>query len=151
MSDKPEPFLRRWSRLKHEAEEGPAPEPAKRDDDPPPLPPIEDLNFDSDYSAFMHPKVDPALRRAALRKLFSSEQFRAMDGLDVYVGDYSSPEPLAAGVAAMRRHAGDLLESGEQPGETGSKLADRTKESAEEPKATSASDSPPGDEGAGPA
>jgi hypothetical protein len=114
MSDKSESFLRRWSRLKHEAESEAPPEKPTQDDEPPPLPPVEELGFDSDYSAFMHPKVDPALRRAALKKLYSSEQFRAMDGLDVYVGDYSNPEPLAAGAAAMLRHAAKLLQGDEK-------------------------------------
>ncbi|HWQ39717.1 MAG TPA: DUF3306 domain-containing protein [Burkholderiales bacterium] len=105
MSDTPESFLRRWSRLKREGEAA-QPEPVGRDDEePPPLPPIEELGPDSDYSAFLHPKVDPQLRRAALKRLFSSERFKAMDGLDVYVGDYSKPEPLAAGVAVLLRHA----------------------------------------------
>lgn len=108
MSDKPESFLERWSRLKREPEQT-QPETGKHDKEPPPLPPIEELGSDSDYSAFMHPKVDPDLRRAALKKLFSSERFKSMDGLDVYVGDYSNPEPLAAGMVALLRHAAGVL------------------------------------------
>jgi hypothetical protein len=113
MSDKPESFLERWSRLKLEPKQAPA-ETGRPDDEPPLLPPIEELNAESDYSAFMHPKVDPGLRRAALRKLFSSERFRSTDGLDVYVGDYSNPQPLAAGMVALLRHAEGVLGRGEK-------------------------------------
>lgn len=153
MSDDSESFLRRWSRLKHEAANETPPEAAKCDDGPPPLPPIEELSFDSDYSAFMHPKVDPALRRAALRKLFSSEQFKAMDGLDVYVGDYSNPEPLAAGMAAMLRHAGNLLESGEKPAEAHKAPAAPAKGATEDPQGAPPAPEgpPPGKEGSQPA
>jgi hypothetical protein len=149
MSEKSESFLRRWSRLKREAESEAPPETAKHDDEPPPLPPIEELGFDSDYSAFMHPKVDPALRRAALKKLFSSEQFKAMDGLDVYVGDYSNPEPLAAGMAAMLRHAGNLFETDQKLAGTQDAPADSEKGPAEDSKATSESDAQPGKEDSG--
>lgn len=108
MSDKPESFLERWSRLKLEPEPAPA-ETGSPDDEPPPLPPLEELGAESDYSAFMHPKVDPGLRRAALKKLFSSERFKSTDGLDVYVGDYSNRQPLAAGMAVLLRHAARVL------------------------------------------
>jgi len=108
MSDKPESFLERWSRLKLEPESAQS-DAGKPDDEAPALPPIEELGADSDYSAFMHPKVDPGLRRAALKKLFSSERFKSMDGLDVYVGDYSNPQPLAAGMVALLRHAAGVL------------------------------------------
>jgi len=112
VSDESRSFLRRWSRLKRESQQ-PQQATEKRADEPPPLPPLEELGADSDYSGFMHPKVDPDLRRAALKKLFSSERFQSMDGLDVYVGDYSNPEPLAAGVAAMLRHASTVLAQGD--------------------------------------
>ncbi len=62
------------------------------------LPSLESLTFDSDYSAFMQPKVDEATKRAALRKLFSDPSFNVMDGLDIYVGDYTQPDPMPAGM-----------------------------------------------------
>jgi len=43
----------------------------------------------------MRPDVDPALKRAALRKLFTDPHFNVMDGLDVYIDDYSKPDPIA--------------------------------------------------------
>lgn len=113
-------FLSRWSRRKHEAKKEPAPAtPA----DPPaagavavpigtapaaseaavapaeaqPLPPLDSLTPESDFSAFMQSSVDPDTRRTALKTLFSNERFNVQDGLDVYIDDYSKADPLPAG------------------------------------------------------
>jgi hypothetical protein len=59
-----------------------------------PLPPLESLTIDSDFSPFMQPGVDEAVKRSALRKLLRHPQFNVMDGLDVYIDDYSIPSPL---------------------------------------------------------
>ena len=59
-----------------------------------PLPPVESLTFESDFSAFMRPGVDSTVRRAALRKLLRDPRFNVMDGLDVYIDDYSKPSPI---------------------------------------------------------
>jgi len=59
-----------------------------------PLPTLESLTIDSDYSPFMQPGVDDAMKRGALKKLFSDPHFNVMDGLDVYIGDYSKPDPI---------------------------------------------------------
>jgi len=59
-----------------------------------PLPAVESLTFDSDFTAFLGPKVDEALRRRALRTLFRDPRFNVMDGLDVYIDDYSKFEVL---------------------------------------------------------
>jgi hypothetical protein len=42
----------------------------------------------------MKSEVDPALRRQALRTLFRDPRFNVMDGLDVYIDDYSKPDPI---------------------------------------------------------
>jgi hypothetical protein len=63
-----------------------------------PLPPVESLTFDSDFSAFMRADVDETLRRTALRKLLRDSRFNVMDGLDVYIDDYSTPSPIEADV-----------------------------------------------------
>lgn len=120
MSDKPEtsePFsLKRWSQRKLAAARTAPAEPLR----PPasaqaaapaivdtapaaipeaaPLPPVESLTFDSDYSAFMQPKIDEETKRAALKKLFTDPSFNVMDGLDIYVGDYTQPDPMPAGM-----------------------------------------------------
>jgi hypothetical protein len=62
----------------------------------PELPPVASLSFESDFSAFMQPKVDEGLKREALKKLFSDPRFNVMDGLDTYIDDYSKPDPISA-------------------------------------------------------
>jgi Protein of unknown function (DUF3306) len=119
MADKPEspePFsLKRWSQRKREAARGapvvPAAEtpmptatafataPAAAEmPDVAPLPPVESLTFDSDFAAFMQPKVNEDTKRAALKKLFTDPSFNMMDGLDIYTGDYTQPDPMPAGM-----------------------------------------------------
>ena len=61
---------------------------------PEPLPPIESLTPQSDFTPFMRPGVDDSLKRAALKKLFADPHFNVMDGLDVYIDDYSKPDPI---------------------------------------------------------
>ena len=68
---------------------------------PPPVT-LEDVEkidrFDPDFSAFMRPDVDPAVQQAALKKMFSDPHFNVMDGLDIYIDDYSKPDPLPPGM-----------------------------------------------------
>jgi hypothetical protein len=65
--------------------------------EPQPLPPVESLTPDSDFTAFMKPEVDPSLKREAFKKLIEDPRFNVMDGLDVYIDDYSKPDPLPEG------------------------------------------------------
>jgi hypothetical protein len=58
------------------------------------LPPLESLTGDSDFSPFMQPGVDADVKRMALRKLLRDPRFNVMDGLDVYIDDYSKPSPI---------------------------------------------------------
>jgi hypothetical protein len=68
----------------------------------PPLPTLEDVakidRFDPDFSAFMRPDIDPAVQQAALKKMFTDPHFNIMDGLDIYIDDYSKPDPLPPGM-----------------------------------------------------
>lgn len=104
-----ETFLRRWLRRKHESAQAAAEAGPVESAVPPQLPPVEDLSFESDFKDFMHPEVDRETRRAALKKLFMSPHYRATDGLDVYVDDYSSPDPLPAAMLTGLVHARELL------------------------------------------
>ena len=61
---------------------------------PAPLPPVESLTFDSDFTAFLKADVDESLKRAALKKLLHDPRFNVMDGLDTYIDDYSKPDPI---------------------------------------------------------
>ena len=118
-------FLSRWSRRKHEANKGVVAEekavplpgpvaPAEEEvesvvqaeaESPEPLPPIESLTPESDFTAFMKPNVEPALKRAALKTLFADPRFNVMDGLDVYIDDYSKPDPISQEMVRALHHA----------------------------------------------
>jgi len=138
-----DPFLSRWSRLKHEAKRDkpaaetqpapsaavPAPAPADELPAPQPLPPVESLTPESDFTPFMKPDVDASTRRQALKALFRDPQFNVMDGLDVYIDDYSRPDPLPDG----------WLEKMNQFARLGDHLLSRENE-PEEPPAGSAAD-----------
>ena len=74
----------------------PAAEPAP---EPPPALTLDDvarLTPDSDYSAFVAKSVSPDVRNAAVKKLFTDPHYNIMDGLDIYIDDYSKPSPLSA-------------------------------------------------------
>lgn len=130
-----EGLLARWSRLKRESVEDKSATPAapstggdkigggaeseqqpvaheperrveKRGDDAAPqLPPLEELGPDSDFQAFMDPRVDENVRRAALKTLFRDPAFNVTDGLDVYAEDYSKLEKLTPAMVAALRYA----------------------------------------------
>ena len=107
-------FLRRWSQRKlesavHQAVSAPeAPQPSA-------LPTTESLGFDADFSPFMQQGVDAETRRNALRKLFMTDHYRAMDGLDVYVEDYSRPALLTSDLLQTLDHAQALLQQTQEP------------------------------------
>ena len=44
--------------------------------------------------------VTPEVRNAAMKKLFTDPHYNVMDGLDIYIGDYNTPDPLPAGMLA---------------------------------------------------
>jgi Protein of unknown function (DUF3306) len=110
-------FLSRWSRRKLAAKAAPQPPsaeaivPATPSVTPPPapaeaqpqraesapLPPVESLTPESDFTPFMKAEVDGATRRATLKTLFTDPRFNVMDGLDVYIDDFSKADPLPEG------------------------------------------------------
>lgn len=114
-------FLSRWSRRKVEAKSAPeeataapassasavASTPAAGAADlaraetadtpePKPLPDLETLTSDGDFSPFMAKGVDAATRNQAMKKLFTDPHygFDKMDKLDIYLDDYSKPDPI---------------------------------------------------------
>jgi Protein of unknown function (DUF3306) len=119
-----ESFLSRWSRRKVEVKvsppatevdtqlsnpstgepsgakvpETPLPERtlASEAEEKPPLPTIDSLTAESDFSPFITKDVDPALRNQAMKKLFTDPhyQFDNMDKLDIYIDDYSKSDPI---------------------------------------------------------
>lgn len=75
------------------------------------LPAVEALTLDSDFTAFLKEEVGEVLRRKALHKLFSDPHFNRMDGLDIYIDDYSQPDPIPPDVLARLKHAREWLQS----------------------------------------
>lgn len=71
----------------------------------PELPPVESLTFESDFTAFLQPSVAQSVRQQALKKLFTDPRFNVMDGLDVYIDDYSIPSPLEPELIEQLLHA----------------------------------------------
>lgn len=132
-----EGFLRRWSRLKSESPRAPAvaksapavprstpprtgvtqsapaaPHSALESTPPTPGLTLDDvaaLNADSDFAPFVTREVDADVRRSALRKLFTDPHFNRMDGLDVYIGDYTQASPMPAAMLAALDHARNIF------------------------------------------
>jgi hypothetical protein len=123
--------LSRWSRRKLEATRDPlpaaAPAPtattvaptatsASATPAPIELPPVESLNFDSDFTAFLRPEVDADLKRAALKQLFRDPRFNVMDGLDTYIDDYTKADPIPSDMlAGLLQRFARVTETGEAP------------------------------------
>ena len=114
-------FLSRWSRRKAQVRDGIAPveldtpvpviaeppaQPSAVIPAAPPealvapeaaLPTMDDvsrLTRTSDFSAYLAHGVDENVKRAAMKKLFSDPRYNVMDGLDVYIDDYTKTTPI---------------------------------------------------------
>jgi Protein of unknown function (DUF3306) len=75
---------------------------------PPTLADVAALTRESDYSRFVTPDVSGEVKNAALKKLFGNPHFNVMDGLDVYIDDYSKPDPLPASMVRQMTQAAFL-------------------------------------------
>ncbi|MBU4519813.1 MAG: DUF3306 domain-containing protein [Gammaproteobacteria bacterium] len=65
----------------------------------PPAPTLDDvarLSLDGDFKPFVARGVPADVRNAAVKKLFTDPHYNVMDGLDIYIDDYSKPSPLSA-------------------------------------------------------
>jgi hypothetical protein len=60
----------------------------------PTLQQAQQLTCESDFSPFVARGVAPEVRNAAMKQLFADPHFNVMDGLDIYIDDYSQPDPL---------------------------------------------------------
>ncbi|MBY4899295.1 DUF3306 domain-containing protein [Cupriavidus sp. AU9028] len=116
-------FLSRWSRRKAAAREGkplaeqPVQQPMPTAAPPagpaagvpaggtaaaapaaaPPVPTLEDvaqLKPGEEIARFVARGVDESVKRAALKTLFADPHFNVMDGLDIYIDDYTRPDPI---------------------------------------------------------
>lgn len=132
MAEDKEAFLHRWSRLKKQQAEPVE----KKDDKPAPaLPPVEKLTPESDFSGFMNPKVEDALRRVALKKLFSDPHFNLPDPFEAYSGDWTGGEPIPQEMLATLNQAQQLLfsEKKEEKQDEKQELAAEEKPKPDEP------------------
>ena len=62
-----------------------------------PLPTMADvhqLTAESDFSPFVAKNVSPEVRNSAMKKLFTDPHYNVMDRLDIYIDDYSLPDPI---------------------------------------------------------
>jgi hypothetical protein len=55
---------------------------------------VHDLTPQSDFKPFMRADVAPEVKNAAMKQLFKDPHFNVMDMMDIYVDDYSKPDPL---------------------------------------------------------
>lgn len=108
-------FLSRWSRRKEEARAAevvaaPGPPPESLVEPAPPAQPeqpaltlddVARLRHESDFSPYVAHGVDENVKRAAMKKLFSDPHFNVMDGLDIYIDDYSQPDPIPPAMLRM--------------------------------------------------
>lgn len=109
MAQDKEHFLSRWSRLKHESRAEPAEPVVGKQDADKPVPPVEGLTPESDFSAFMQPKVKEELRRAALKKLFQDPHFNVPDLFEPYSRDWTVGDPIAPDMLAKLNQARTVL------------------------------------------
>lgn len=92
---------------------------------------VKDLTKDSDFKPFMSRGVEPGVRNAAMKKLFADPHFNVMDGLDIYIDDYSKPDPLPLSMLRQMASAKFL------------KLFDDDEEEAQKAKDAAAKDAEP--------
>jgi len=133
MAQEKENFLGRWSRLKREQEEKSVPQKNEAQDQPPELPPLDQLTPDSEFSGFMHPKVADALRRAALKKLFADPHFNIPDPYEAYSGDWTVGEAIPDEMMATLNQARTLLFSEKEEQKTEDKPAEDQPKKDDEP------------------
>lgn len=95
-----------------------APEPV-----PVPAPTLEDvqaLTTESDFTRFAARDVAPEVKNAAMKKLFADPRYNVMDGMDVYVDDYSKPDPIPDHMLRRLAAAATLKLFDEPPAEAAS-------------------------------
>lgn len=99
------------------------------------LPAVESLTPDSDFRPFMKGDVEPAVRNQALKSLFKDPHFNVMDMLDVYVDDYSKPDPIPESMLRQMNQSRMLKLFDDLPDEDGEQTrpAETTPAGASEP------------------
>jgi hypothetical protein len=76
-----------------------------------PQPTLDDvaaLQPGDEVSRFVVRGVDEAVKRAAVKKLFTDPHFNLMDGLDIYIDDYGKPDPIPAAMLRQMNQSRSL-------------------------------------------
>jgi hypothetical protein len=112
-----ESFFSRWATrntdkaAQRQAELAAAAPVTKQEELPPPtLEDVAKLAHDSDFTPFVARGVDENVRRSAMKRLFADPRFNVMDGLDIYIDDYSKFDPMPAAMLAALNHGKSLLD-----------------------------------------
>ena len=105
-----ESFFDRWEKRNAERRAAEVPVAAAPEPQAPSLEDVAMLTPDSDFRRFVAAGVDENVRRSAMKKLFADPRFNVMDGLDVYIEDYHSFQPIPAAMLAALTHARSLLD-----------------------------------------
>lgn len=95
---------------------------------PPTMADVAALTPDSDFKPFLARGVDEGVRRSALKKLFADPHFNVMDGLDVYIDDYTKFEPIPPEMLAALNHTKSLFRPIEQVEKTVMEMLDTPEE-----------------------
>jgi hypothetical protein len=133
MTQEKEAFLDRWSRLKKEQPAEKPALPASQEEAPlPPLPPVEDLKPESDFTPFMNPRVDPGTRRDALKKLFADAHYNVPDPFEAYSEDYTQSEPIPAKMLKAINRVRDVAVKGEEKVVEDERLAEQAQQQAQQ-------------------
>lgn len=98
-------FLARWLRLKKAAET------VSTAEVPDGETLLANLSPDSDFGQFMRQEISEEIRRKAMKTLFADPHFNVMDGLDIYIDDYSISEPIPEAMMATLNHARTLFDT----------------------------------------
>ena len=75
---------------------------------PPTLDDVATLAPGDEVSRFVARGVDEAVKRAAVKKLFTDPHFNLMDGLDIYIDDYGKPDPIPAAMLRQMNQSRSL-------------------------------------------
>jgi hypothetical protein len=99
------------------------------------------LTKDSDFKPFMASNVGAEVRNAAMKKLFADPHFNVMDGLDIYVDDYSVFEPIPESMLRQMTSAKFLRlfdddEDPDNPGQSAIPGADHPDGAGDKPRET---------------
>jgi Protein of unknown function (DUF3306) len=65
------------------------------------LPSIDSLTSESDFTPFMAKNVPASLRNQAVKKLFADPRYGLIDQMDIYIADYTQPDPIPVEMLRM--------------------------------------------------